>query len=76
MTELIRQGAIEGERRADCILVAIVELAALAIDVKVVLSRFLLVALHSSIRSGPGERISNFERYGSNQWLPLLAFGW
>ena len=76
MTELIRQGAIEGERRADCVLGAIVELAALAIDVEVVLRRLLLVALHSSIRSGPGEGISDFERYGSNQWLPLLAFGW
>ena len=76
MTELIRQGAIEGERRADCALVAILELAALAIDVEVVLRRLLLVALHSSIRSVPGEGISNFERYGSNQWLPLLAFGW
>jgi hypothetical protein len=37
MTELIRQGAIEGERRADCVLVSIVELAALAIEVEVVL---------------------------------------
>src|ERR1700722_17965421 len=59
MTELIRQRAIEGERRADCVLVAIVVLAALAIDVEVVLRRLLLVALHSSIRSGPGEGISN-----------------
>ena len=75
MTELIRQRAIEGECRADCVLVAIVELAALTINVEVVLRRFLLVALHSSIRSGPGEGISNFEWYGSNQWFPLLAFG-
>ena len=60
MTELSRQGAIEGERRTDSVLVAIVELAALAIDVEVVLCGLLLVALHSSIRSGPGEGISNF----------------
>ena len=72
MTELIRQSAIEGERRADFVLVAIVELAAWAIDVEVVLRRLLLVALHSSIRSGPGEGNSNFERYGPDQWLPLL----
>jgi hypothetical protein len=75
MTELILQRAIEGERRADCILIALLELAALAIIVEVVLRRSLLVALHRSIRSRPNEGLSNFERYGSNGWFPLLAFG-
>ena len=66
---------IERRLPAEWMLIMVVKLTSLAVNVEILMCRFVAIALDGAIGSGPLKRVRHFNGYGLHKWLPALASG-